>query len=196
MRDVDRAQIGWKPKDNRLGPLFLEHLIRINDVRVITQLLARSKAISRVEWIDELTLKSPAYQDKMPTYPRSGRSTRIFPDGFCTIWTAERQEPASIFLEVDQGTTQNALWAGKIQAYRSFRDSGLSYRHFATKRFRVLAVVNSERRLQNLKRTSEKAGGTPFVWLTTSDQSDIWHPDNFLDAIWHVAGHDGVQALF
>ena len=36
---------------------------------------------------------------------------------------------------------QNALWANKIEAYRTFRDSGLSYRHFATKRFRVFGGV-------------------------------------------------------
>ena len=196
MQDVDRATVGWRPKDNRFGPTFLDHLININSVRVVTQLLRCSDAFSRVEWIDELVLKSGAYQDKMPTYRRSGTPTRIFPDGFCAIWTLERQQPASFFLEVDQGTMQNALWANKIEAYRTFRDSGLSYRHFATKHFRVLAVVNSERRLQNLKRTTEKAGGIPFVWFTTIDQIDIWKPDNFLAEIWHVAGHEDAQALF
>ena len=124
-RDVDRAVIGWKPKDNRLGPIFLEHLIHINDVRVVTQLLAKSGAFAKVEWIDELALKAPEYQDKMPTYQRSGRATRIFPDGFCAIWTGEHKQPASFFLEVDQGTMQNSLWANKIEAYRAFRDSGL-----------------------------------------------------------------------
>ena len=39
LRDVDRAAVGWKPKDNRMGPIFLDHLININNVRVVTQIL-------------------------------------------------------------------------------------------------------------------------------------------------------------
>lgn len=193
---IDRASVGWKPKNNRLGPMFLEHLLQINTVRVVALLLNTNGAIQELKWIDELSLKSNEYQNKMPTYQHSGRSTRIYPDGFFSIRIPSHDQPAAFFLEIDQGTMQNSLWANKVKAYLAFRNTGQSYQYFGTKNFRVLAVVNSEPRLKNLKRTTEKANGISFFWFVTQDQMNIWQAGNFMNPIWHIAGHDGLHTLF
>lgn len=39
-KDVDRADLDWKPKDNKVGGNFVEHTLAINDVRVVVNLLA------------------------------------------------------------------------------------------------------------------------------------------------------------
>lgn len=194
--DVDRDEVGWKPKDNRLGPLFLDHTIAISDVRVVTQLLVRQHTWQKVSWIAELTLKSEAYQSKMPSYLENGRVVRVFPDAYFTVALPNMEQPAHFFLEIDQGTMTTGRWADKMRGYMEFRSSGASLRYFNTGNFRVLAVAPSEKRLSNLKRATENVSGKTYFWFTTADEIDIWSPKKILEPIWQVAGLEGVQKLF
>jgi len=194
--DVDRDEVGWKPKDNRLGPVFLDHTIAISDVRVVTQLLVQQRIWLAMSWIDELALKSEAYQDKVPSYLESGRVVRVFPDAYFTITLPNMDQPAHFFLEVDQGTMTTGRWADKMRGYMEFRRSGASLRYFKTENFRVLAVAPSKKRLNNLKRATENVNGKTFFWFTTANEIDIWSPNKLLEPIWQVAGHEGIQKLF
>ena len=194
--DVDRAGVGWKPKENRLGPLFLDHLLQISEVRVVAQLLEQQEVWQRVSWIDEIMLKSPVYQDKVPSYMAGGRTVQVYPDGYFTVTLPDEARPAHFFLEVDQGTMESGRWAGKVRGYVTFRNSGASEMHFGSANFRVLAIVPSKRRLSNLKRATENAGGGLHFWFTTRDQIDIWQPAHFLEPVWRLAGKEGQRQLF
>ncbi len=193
---VDRKNIGWRPKQNLLGALFLEHLLVTKEVRTVTDILVEQGIFKKMQWIDEQTLNSSEYQTKLPIYADNSKTKRIIPDGFFSIWMPNQAKPASFFLEVDQGTTTNALWVEKVKAYQAFRNSGKSHSYFGTEYFRILAVVKSAGRLQNLKRATEQHQDSQFFWFAISNQVSVWEPQRFLDAIWAVGGKTGLHTLF
>lgn len=90
----------------------------------------------------------------------------------------------------------NKAWKKKIQAYIAFRNTGRSEQYYGTRNFRLLTVTTTLKRLENLKRTTEKAGGNHFFWFTTQPQLNIWEPETIVESIWHIAQQDGVQPLF
>ena len=102
----------------------------------------------------------------------------------------------TFFLEADQGTMTNSRWSRKIKAYVQFRSSGLAQKHYGTKNFRLLTITTSQRRLHNLKQTSEGAGGNHYFWFTTKDQVDIWEPEKLLGKVWEVATRKNTFSLF
>lgn len=191
----DRAEVGWKPKHNELGPQFLDHSLVINDVRAVMQLLVESGVFETVEWTDELKLKSAEMKEKVPYLMQGARAVRKFPDGYFVIKLSTGQV-AYFFLEVDQGTMTNARWQEKVKAYHEFRQSGRSKKYYGTRNFRVLAVTTSERRLNNLKRTTEKAGGDHYFWFVTQEVVNIWQPEEILDSVWWIATKEDKQSLF
>lgn len=193
---IDRQAIGWKPKQNMLGALFLEHLLITKEVRSVVEILVVLGMFQKTQWIDEQTLNATEYQDKLPIYVDNHKTKRIIPDGFFSIWRPNQAKPASFFLEVDQGTTTNALWIEKVKAYQAFRSSGKSLSYFGTEYFRILAVVKSQGRLQNLKKATEQHPGSQFFWFTTSSQVSVWQPDKLVNASWEVGGKTGVHPLF
>lgn len=193
---LDRSQIGWRPKDNKLGPLFLDHLLAISRLRVVTELLVACGAWAAVQWWDERAFLSGPLREKTPyRFGAGGRSRRV-PDGYLRVNVPQREQTAHFFVEVDQGTMTNTRWADKMRAYRDFRTLGRSQHHFGTANFRVLTLVSSPGRLANLKRTTEKVGVTGHYWFALQDDLDIWQPQRALEPIWQVAGSDGRHALF
>ncbi len=194
-RGIDRAEVGWKPKHNELGPQFLDHSLVINDVRVVLQRLVDAGMFEAVAWTDELALKSAELQDKVPYLVQGARPVRKYPDGYFIVKLSDGNQ-AHFFLEVDQGTMTNARWQEKVRAYHEFRLSGQSQRHYGTRNFRVLAVTTSEQRLANLKRATEQARGDHYFWFTTKAAVNIWQPRTILETVWMVATKKEKVALF
>lgn len=193
---IDRPMVAWKPADNQVKPLFLDHTIAVNNVRVVVHSLIRDHAYELVKWVEEARLKSAGMRDKVPYRVRGTRRTRIYPDGYFAIRLPSAKQPAHFFLEADQGTMTNSRWQEKIQAYLHFRRSGLSHQHFNTRNFRLLTVTTSERRLANLKQASEAVGADRYFWFTSQDQVDIWNPSRLLEPVWQVAGRTQMHPLF
>lgn len=187
---IDRADIGWKPKYNELGAQFLDHSLAINDVRVVFQRLVEMGRLEAVEWTDEVALKAGERQDQVPYLMQGARVVRKYPDGYFTASLPHTEQQAHFFLEVDQGTMTNARWQEKVKAYHEFRQSGRSQKYYGTRNFRVLAVAPGERRLANLKRATEQAGGDHYFWFTTQDKVNIWQPEAILAFVWAVAGKE------
>jgi hypothetical protein len=76
---------------------------------------------------------------------------RLIPDGYVELAT-----PAGIvamFLEVDLGNESLTIWKEKVRNYLQFALSGECERQFGQSRFRVLVLVNSERRLLSIRKT-------------------------------------------
>ncbi len=192
---IDRAEVGWKPRHNELGPQFLDHSLVINDVRVVIQRLVESRVFESVEWTDELALKSAEMRDQVPYLMQGARAVRKYPDGYFILKLPGGQQ-AHFFLEVDQGTMTNARWQEKVRAYNEFRQSGRSKRYYDTRNFRVLAVTTGERRLANLKRATEQARGDHYFWFTTQAVVNIWQPETILEVVWSVAMKEERQSLF
>ncbi len=193
---VDRAGLGWKPQDKKLGVSFVQHSLAVNDVRLVFNLLAQADHFTVAEWIGEADFRTTAYAQRVPSRMQGARTIRIYPDGYCAIQLPEKAQAAHFFLEVDQGTMSNQRWQDKMKAYDQFRHMGRSLQLYGTQHFRVLAIASSHQRLQNLKKATEKVGRDQHFWFTTQDKVDIWHPQMLLEPIWHLAGKEGVHSLF
>jgi len=193
---LDRAEVGWQPKHNDLGLPFLDHSLGINEVRVVIRLLVEQGQLELEQWRDEVTLKSADWRDKVPYRMEGSRPVRKYPDGYFILRLPATGQRAHFFLEIDQATTTNARWQEKVVAYQEFRQGGQSKLYYGTRNFRVLTVTTGERRLANLLKATEKAGGDHYFWFTTREQVTIWQPERFLEAVWTVVGNTQLQSLF
>lgn len=191
----DRAEIGWRPKNNQLGALFLEHLLAVNQFRVVIELLAAHNGWSIVRWLDDGTLRTPDAAHALPYRQSGARRRPIIPDGYFALQLPDVPNPFHFFLEVDRGTETNRTWAHKIEAYTTYLRAGHSTRALGAQNFRVLCLVSSARRLANLQRVTTTANGKNLCWFLTQDQVDIWQPTRVLDRIWQVAGYEQLFAL-
>jgi hypothetical protein len=192
---VDRAELDWRPKHNLVGHQFVTHTLAVNDFRIAVSLLAEAGHFAVVEWIGEAEFRTVKLRQRVPFRMRGARIIRNYPDGYFRLRLPRSERDAHFFLETDQGTMSNANWQEKVQAYKEFRMRGLSETHFGTQNFRVLAPTTGERRMQNLKRTTERAGGDHFFWFTCQDRIDVWNPERLLEPIWEVATQNGEHAL-
>ncbi len=193
---LDAGTMRRQPKANKKGSLFLEHTLAVNDVRVMGDCLSRTSQWQLTSWLDDAIFRQEDYREKVPFRHQGAKVRRHYPDGYFIFQSADGLKKAHFFLELDLGTMSNARWREKVQAYTQFRESGRAAQHYGTNKFRLLTVTTSERRLANLKRTTEKAGGSRFFWFTIQDQIDIEQPENLLAPIWSVSTKKGQYALF
>lgn len=192
---IDREGVGWRPKDNQVSALFLDHTLAINDVRVVFNCLSKNNSWQVASWIDDTEFRSGQMQEKVPFRKKGASIERIYPDGYLVLTLEHSEKRLHFFLEVDRATMSNSRWQGKIHAYVHFRSSGLSFRHFGTRNFRVLCVTTSRARLENLMRATEAAGGNAFFWFTTQQNVDIWTPEKLVEKVWSVVGTEGLHSF-
>lgn len=195
------SELDWRSGQEKVGRLFLDHLLATNSVRIAVTLAARRPPYQLVEWRDDKTLKREHATDKV-TITGAGGATKqaaIVPDGYFVLDIGE--EIIRAFLEVDRRTVTGASeisgqhdWARKIRVYREyFRPEGLYEQRYGTKAGRVLTVTTGERRLDNLKRITEEQGGKSRYWFTTQAQATT--EDILRAPIWAIAGRAGVYPI-
>jgi hypothetical protein len=80
---------------------------------------------------------------------RPVRGLRFIPDGYIELSTADGT--VASFLEVDLGHERRKVWEEKIRNYLDLAVSGNFEKEFEQKRFRVLVVADSERRLDSIR---------------------------------------------
>ena len=91
----------------------------------------------------------------------------LMPDGYFEIAQEELIQP--MFVEVDLGTERAPVWRRKVELYLKFAIGGEFERLFRHRRFRVLVILPSERRLEAVRRTVAKRTQKLF-WFATQDQ--------------------------
>lgn len=103
----------------------------------------------------------------------------IIPDGLVAC------SSGPMFIEVDRGTESLGVFGKKVEGYLAHALSDTA------KRFRVLVVTSSERRLQNLSRTIAHRTGRLFFLTTFSTLKTFgpWAP------IWRRPGREGITLL-
>jgi hypothetical protein len=90
----------------------------------------------------------------------------LIPDGYFEFST-----PAGIldsFLEVDLGQEPLSIWKEKTRNYLQLALSGEYQKQFGQDRFRVIVLVNSNRRLQSVRKTIA-ASTEKIFWFATLD---------------------------
>jgi hypothetical protein len=95
------------------------------------------------------------------------RSVPLMPDGYFELAHGDAIHP--MFLEMDLGTERAPVWRRKVELYLKFALSGEFEALFHEKRFRVLVVVPSDRRLDAVRKTVVQRTEKLF-WFTTLDE--------------------------
>jgi hypothetical protein len=199
---VDPSELDWHPKNNAAGAghLFIDHLLKTNDIRIAVALATEQEHANLECWLDDKTLKSRQVKEYVKIKDAAGdeRRVAVIPDGYFHLQIGKYQHHH--FLEADLRTVTGFSsksgrrdWAKKIRTYLAYHESGQFQERYQAQSFRVLTVTTGERRLENLKRITEEAGGKSRFWFTTFDRIA---PGTVLSQpIWQVAGREGEYSL-
>lgn len=176
---------------NELSPLFLEHLMQINDFRVAVMVAAREQGYTLEQWIDDYQLKADYDRVAIQTPQGRKRSVSLIPDGYGVLQVPQGR--ACFFLEMDRGTMTGARFRDKVLAYQAYIASGQYEKRYGTRSLRVLTVTSGPKRLENLKAEAEAVNGGRVFWFMTVEQIS---PVSVLsEPVWHVAGEAGREAF-
>jgi len=196
--DVLRRVLDCGPKDIRkppnnqeLSPLFLEHLLQINDFRVAVTVAAREQGYTLEMWLDDYQLKAAYDRVVIQTPKGRRRSVSLIPDGYCVLQVPQGR--ACFFLELDRGTMTRSRFRDKVLAYQAYIASGQYEKRYGTRSLRVLTVTSGPRRLENLREEAEQARGGRVFWFTTLEHIA---PETVLSKpIWSLAESPGQVTL-
>ena len=179
---------GWL-RAHRLSPFFLEHTLRINDLRIAVTLAAEKLGWKPGDWLDEAALK--ALKLNVPDPSKPGASLPLQPDGFFVLQVGERR--ASFFLEIDRATMPTKRFQAKVRAYKALLETGKAIEHFKTRNFRVLTITTGKRRLASLRRAAEQAGADHYFWFSTFEWARA--EKVLTEPVWQAVGQDGLHRL-
>jgi hypothetical protein len=204
-RELKQARKEIEKKSNpqliSTSNLFLNHVLKTNDVRIAITLAAAEQGIEIKEWRDEYTLKQDYDKVKVTGLNDVEYEVAVIPDGY--FWLLADPRNFHHFLEVDLRTVVGqysqdgrADWARRVRSHVAYYRSGLYQRRFpAKKSLRILTVTTGDTRLANLKEITERIAGKQKrrFYYTTFDQLN---PETALtEPIWQVAGRDELQPL-
>jgi hypothetical protein len=113
----------------------------------------------------------------------------LIPDGYAEFGSAVGI--AACFIEVDLGHESLAIWKKKTRNYLQLALSGEYRKQFGQERFRVLVLVNSERRLHSIRKAV--AGITQKIfWFATLESVQ----KNFFGSVWCRPAENKLTPLF
>lgn len=172
--------------------LFLDHLLKINDVRIAVMQAAARRGFRVDKWLEETRLKSQEMKDYVSVASEQGRSTKVavIPDAYFVLHLGDRR--AHFFLELDRATMSNQRWKTRVLAYLAYIRSGKYQARYQTRSLRILTVTTTRQRMENLRRTTARAQGGDVFWFTTIDQ--VAAEKVFSSPIWLLAGEEQGRA--
>lgn len=181
----------WAKDHLKIGTLFLGHTLSIGEFRLQVTLACRTSGITLVEWRGERELKKD--YDKVEVKTSSGTTFQqpIVPDGYFVLHTPQGKR--HFVLELDRGTMEGKRFKAKVQGYTEYFKSGAYKERFGTKSLRVLTVTESQRRMNNLKAITERAGGKSRFWFASLEAMNA--ESVLLQPVWHVAQRLETQSL-
>jgi len=147
-----RGLISWKQDSLITTSQFLAHQQAVNALFIQGRFRSLPAGLSCERW---MTFREPFSQ-----------SVPLMPDGYFELMQDGAVHP--VFLEVDLGNESSRVWKRKVELYLKFAIGGEFERMFHQKRFRVLVVLHSERRMEALRRTVAKRTEKLF-WFSTQD---------------------------
>ena len=188
---IDREEITWRAAHNQVGTAFLDHTLLVNQVRLTFELAAQEAGYGIPSWIGEEELKANPEYVNIPMSTGKWSRVAVIPDGYFVLDLGDKR--AHFFLEVDRATEANKRWGQKVQAYLEYTRSGKYTERYGTRSLRVLTVTTGDKRLANLKRATQRAGGGQMFWFTTVDKAV--EAKVLQVAIWQMAGVRGRHTL-
>lgn len=145
-RGIRRGADEITPKD-----FFVEHQLAVNSI--YAALKYRPMPVTDTEFVRWRSFYGPIAE-----------AIPLTPDGYALLKT-----PLGVighFLEVDLGTERRSVWKAKVENYLQLSLSDNRERLIGERRFRVLVIANSARRLQSIR--AVVAGIVDMIfWFTT-----------------------------
>lgn len=138
--------------DMLVADYFISHQLCINQLYCALKYGALPISISFGRWIS--------------FSGRLAENLRLIPDAYFELNTPSGTIAA--FLEVDFGNELRVAWKEKIKKYLEFAVSGDCLQRFGHEQFRVLVVVNSERRLISIRKIVH-ASTEKIFWFATME---------------------------
>jgi hypothetical protein len=140
-----------RQNETLVADFFIEHQLAINDIYCALKYGA-------------IPVVDVSFRHWLAFHEPITKNLRLIPDGYVELSTP--QDTLAAFLEVDLGHERGPVWKEKAKNYLQLALSGDFEQHFSQKRFRVLVLVNSLRRLQSLRKTVGAITQKIF-WFTT-----------------------------
>ena len=159
----------WGPRRRTdevlVANFFVEHQLAINDVYCALKFGATQTGVSFRRW---RSFKKTVSKD-----------CHVIPDGYVELETP--MESIAAFLEIDLGQERGPVWKNKAKNYVQLARSGEFERLFGVKRFRVLVLTTSVRRVHSLRKTISEITSKLF-WFTTFEAA---RSHGFLAPVWY-----------
>jgi hypothetical protein len=156
--------IPWKQERVITSSQFLAHQQAVNEIFLRTRFQPLGAEASCERWM--------TFREQLaPSLP-------LRPDAYFEIKNAGSVYP--MFLEADLGNETSTVWKGKVELYLNLALNGEFERQFHEKRFRVLVLFHSSRRLEVIRKTIASRTDKLF-WLSTQDQV---RSEGLLASIW------------
>jgi hypothetical protein len=185
-------ELVWHRSSRDLKRDFLAHTMAINEVMVAVTVACRAHDWQLEQWLGENDLK--ADYDRVSVRSETGRtsSVAVIPDSYFAFIAQKARY--RFFLELDRGTMTTKRFRTKVQAYLAYRKTAQQEKRFGSKRVGILTVIDGgERRLANLKETTERARGGRIFWFATL--SALTAENIFTKPVWAVAGQQELAAM-
>lgn len=195
---IDPADIDWRPQSFEANVPFLNHLLTTTDLHIALLKACKQLGIELVEWIDERELRMGKMFDyvMLPTHQGQPIKTAVIPDA---IFVLERDgKRALFFVEIDMRTVtvnpsllEKKGWSKKIRTYDLYLSSPEFLERYEGRRARILTVTTGEKRLNNLKKVTERVAeeNKALFWFTTFDLA-LDSAQLLTAPVWTVAGDD------
>ena len=187
----DDESLRWS-RSQRFTHQFLDHTLGLSEIRLAITLSCREHDWQLKTWLDENALK--ADYDKVQV---GKRLVAVLPDAYFVIGVPVGE--LHFFLEYDRGAEHLRYFKRKMAAYVAYYRTGKCDARYGTNKVRVLTVNEGGRtgagrkRLANLKRVTEEAGGRRRFWF--GSLLDVSSEDVLSAAIWQVAGSADLTPL-
>jgi len=159
------------PKD-----FFIEHQLAVNTIYITLKF--RTIPVSGVAFLRWMSFNEPL-ADNLP----------LMPDGYAALQTS--QGVIGHFFEVDLGSERRRIWKEKAENYLQLALSDNCQRIVGERRFRVLVIANSERRLQSIRAVVAQIVDKIFWFATLADISS----NGFFRSVWLRPVGDGRTSL-
>jgi|SRR5882724_3106362 len=148
-----------------IADFFIEHQLRINGIYCALKFRPKPfPGVSFRRWRSFAEPVTPAIS--------------LIPDGYVELETPSG--PLAAFLEVDLGNESLTVWKEKTANYLQLAVSGECERQFGQRRFRVLVIAHSERRMRSIR--ASIAGTTDKIFWFASLESI--NQDGLFSSVW------------
>jgi hypothetical protein len=198
---------GWDAEDKNISTFFLKHLLLVSDVYTAFARSASECGYVLDTWLDGRRLKKNHRHDAITIRVTNkyeeerALSTHLYPDGylFVRLNAETREMKCHRFVEIDRATeTLSASveapssWGVKVKRYLAYFEQGKFAARYKAEGMVVLTVTTNERRLENLKRTTEREDGGERFWFTTVERLFAPGVNVLTDSVWSRAGAQGL----